>query len=668
MQKFSISGITYVMLALLISFTYSCKEDEPPIPLVAKAGADVTVAPNETVTLDASASTPSENVSYKWTYVSGPADIPATTTPQWNIGQERNEKIITFQAIKNGQYFFRLTITRGNEFSEDEITITISGSLILSGPITTATTLSDISTDIDYIVNSDLVLNARLIISGSVTIQFASTAGIVIESGGSLVNEGNAGLILTATSGWKGILIKAGSLDITLSVIEKAGATAHTGYTQAAITQDGGSINNLTSITFSSSSGVNLHILQGSINNVIGGNTFDLQNPIIAPFASVDKIVNNTIIPVGGFVTLIGKGESTAITSTGSGGTFTPMMNVDYLIKGGLNTSSPINLDGIQNKKITFENGTGWICGGDFFRNSPSALTISAQAGGTWKGIYFARTVQLKYVSIENAGSATFAGSVTTTNPAAAYFANSGAFQLGTLDGSSIKNSQGYGIYIDGVNGTIGTGYTNFTLENNLLGGVSLPASLGPHLFPGTFTIVSPNAPAVIMRDGFMGNSAPTQPFKSLGAGNFYKVMQNLTVGNTLTLSPGVHMKFDGGKSLFVPSGRLIANGTAASPIILEGDGAGWRGVLLEFAQLSSMQYVTIKKGGSTALGSEPANLALKGYNASQAAALTFTNCTFSEGFGYGVLNDLGSSPYDFLDVSRNNTFTNNQLGTQLNK
>ncbi len=141
-----------------------------------------------------------------------------------------------------------------------------------------------------------------------------------------------------------------------------------------------------------------------------------------------------------------------------------------------------------------------------------------------------------------------------------------------------------------------------------------------------------------------------------------YIVESDITVsgGATLTIQPGVTLRFQQGHDMSISSdGRLSAVGTASQPILFTGEEAirgYWGG--LRFYQSNStdnqLNHVTIQYGG----GYHNANLYLDG-SSSSPVRLDITNCTLRESETYGFSFDVDTIIGEF----NGNTITANTLG-----
>src|SRR6187402_3491987 len=101
-------NLIVLLFCLSAAFTFhSCKDPDPTpaVPLVVKAGADITVTAGADVTLDGSASTGPTGFTYEWIYM-------ATAIPETAINfKNKNSAKATFTPPSSGVYNFKLKIT-----------------------------------------------------------------------------------------------------------------------------------------------------------------------------------------------------------------------------------------------------------------------------------------------------------------------------------------------------------------------------------------------------------------------------------------------------------------------------------------------------------------------------------------------------------------------------
>src|SRR5688500_4339165 len=113
-----------LLLLLLLTIASCNKKDDPqpkPVEIVADAGPDQTVDTGESVSLDGSGSTESENetLSYKWIIKSKPASSKSTLTAPKTVNP-------TFVPDVAGEYEVELTVTSENGTDTDIVDITVN--------------------------------------------------------------------------------------------------------------------------------------------------------------------------------------------------------------------------------------------------------------------------------------------------------------------------------------------------------------------------------------------------------------------------------------------------------------------------------------------------------------------------------------------------------------
>lgn len=662
-----IIATTCLVFLTAVFFLSSCSEDETaPIPLKANAGPDQTVAPFTTVALDGSASIgPEFNSNFSWEQTSGPQNIYLEADPS-NPNDQRKR---IFEPQVNGIYQFRIRITNQNEFSEDQVTITVTGALELSGTLTKSITLMDIEPNSglpDYIITSNLTIPDGIMLESNngITIKVANNTGIIVQAGGKLRTLGGK---LTADTGWKGILVDGGTLDLTGGIIEKAGATMFEGQTEAAaITLVGSGVHidafQNVQITETAAYGI---LVTGGLStyyqDVIHNNSFPTKY-IKAPISFVSAIGVNSS---DGFVHL-STGGNGIIEALPYGAVFR-FANSTYYIDNDFIAGSQVI---VQNATVLMKAGAGILVQNPLTIQSS---TIKGLDNANWKGIAIAASGSgnsaISSSTIENAGSDVFnTGFFSTPVKAAVYYSSGG---LSTFNNSTIKNSGGYGIYNDSP--------SFFTFQGSTFSGTTLAAIREKtdriHVIIGTdntFTMLA-GVPAV---EVFVPNinTYPQATWKALGGSNYYLLSNNMTSSYAWTLDPGVNLKFKAGKSLNLYDGTFTAIGTALAPITFNsevGTAATWAGIMVQTRV--NMQFCEINNGGEVKLfktmvtqATDLANIVFD-YGAG-ANTHVFKNNTVKGSGGYGVSIEATKQNPDVMNVADNNTFSGNTSGdTKIN-
>jgi hypothetical protein len=673
-MKTLISVICRLSLACIL-LTVSCKDDdEEPIPLAANAGTDINATIGSTVTLDGSQSTGPENFSYVWSYVGG----AASSINDLSFSSTSSQKP-TFIPPSNGVYTFSLRVEYNGMFSEDQVTVTISGALTLPASISSSFSFENVEPDPtkpDYLVTGLVTVSGSGNVSSPITtgivIEFADNASIHIQGGS--VNL--SGVKLTSTAGWKGILLSGGNLSFeSFAELVKAGKSAHDGQSEtASIVMTGGSLA-LKGTAFTSSMGTyDLLMAGGSLTDDLVTNTFAASKPIKAGIQHVSRIqLGNTMPSSYQYILLTTPGASTQIGSSAGLGFY--FYGYKYLIDGDFTVGSDLVI--YSNAQLFMKAGAGILQSTGSFTSTgcldcvPSTgPVIDGLNSAPWKGIAIGAgaTGSLSDIEIKNAGSGVFnTGSFTSSVPAAVYYeSNNGN---GLLDDSAITSSGGYGVYSSGVGTYMIVRETSFTGTSNA--GISAPVHLIHQVVgAGNTYAMTGNIPAVEVRSPNILNYQPLGSWLALGGSNFYLMTGSVQMdGGSWTLAAGTNLKFKPGKSLSIRGGTFTATGTANSPIVLDseaGTPGTWPGIILESPY--TMEYCQVKNGGEIYLfrnglvtpATEIANVV---FNYSGGITNTFKNNTITGSGGYGILVEAGKQNPDAGNPANANAFSANTSG-----
>lgn len=135
--------------------------------------------------------------------------------------------------------------------------------------------------------------------------------------------------------------------------------------------------------------------------------------------------------------------------------------------------------------------------------------------------------------------------------------------------------------------------------------------------------------------------------------------------GAVLTIKPGVRIQFSTAQSSIstISDGGIIANGSAAQPIVLEGISALkglWSGIYIGAVNAqTSFNYVTFKDAGAGVSSStaEEAGLFINASPSGSNLVGTVTNCRFENNKGTGFMAAYGAYVTNF----GSNSFVNNE-------
>lgn len=667
-----------ISVVLLVAFL-SCSEEEAPVPLQANAGADLAATVATVVTLDGSASTGPEGFSYEWTYMGGTVSDENELT-----FTDVNSAKASFVPPKNGSYTFTLRIEHNGKFSEDQISVTVTGVLTLPSTISSAMVLQDIEPDPtkpDYIANGLVTISAGLSTTasaGSLNIQFGESAGLVVQSG----NVDLTGVKMTSTSGWKGVLLTGGALTLYPgTVIEKAGKSAFDGQTEtASIVMAGGTLK-LYGTTFSGSQGAyDLLASAGTFAETVYGTTFSAAKPVKADIKYISFIGSGNTMPGNyDYILLTTPGSATVATSA-SGINGFQFYAYKYFVDGDFSAGSDVTIT--SSAKIFMKEGAGIFqsagtlsSSGCMNCNPSTGPIIDGLNAAPWKGIAVGNAqLNLSNIEIKNAGSAVFStGSFMSSSKAAIYYTATN--YNGTISDSKITDSKGYGVYVDSPPGLY-VRVSNSTIANPTNPGISVFANEVYRTIASTgntFTMPA-NTAAVEVRTPNPSNNVPIGTWQPLGGTNYYQ-FTNHVIHNTGSwiVSAGTILKFKAGKSLRL-EGSITAIGTTEQPIVFDseaGTAGTWGGITVE--SLYKFEYCQIKNGGELNIfngvnspSSEKANLVFN-YGGTSTAN-TFKNNTISGSAGYGILVEALKQNPQAENVANANTFSNNVSGNVIVK
>ena len=670
------------IFGLLLS--YSCDDKDDPVPpdqpLKADAGLNQDADVNETVTLDGSQSKGPAGFTYSWSY-EGPvseADIDF---------QNKNTSKPTLVPPAPGYYEFTLTISHGDSTDTDETTVLVGGAVEIGGTLTEDLELKNIQSDAnrpDYIVTSDLVVPDGITLSiaeEDVIIEFNTETGIHVQEGGLFTN---ANAVVTAgyatelrgQGGWKGILIESGTLDLEKTLIINAGKTAFSGQAEAAAVSFAGNLSTL--ISLSDNEFVNSNSYDILALSRVTGQSFPVKRnklsyniPIKAQIMFMELWTSdqpNLLPDVYDYIQLVPGGASRKdVTNNSNGFSFYPN-GTKFLIDGDFWAGSSIRIG--ENCTIFMKENSGISFDKTWKSNTGSV--IKGLDGKNWKGIASgidATSMKFNGTTIENAGYGKIViGNVEAKAEAAIYWSSNTTSQISKIDGSTIKNSGGYGFY-DATTTASGVVIENTTFTDPATAAIStnIPsvniAITENH--ENTFMLAN-GIPAVVVTGDGMPDRAN---WYGLGDGNYYLIdgMISAPVFGSLAFHEGVILKFKSDKYLnWVGNTVLEINGTSANPVIFDsesGTPGTWGGLLLggDF----QIENLVIRNGGGFKLpnASEKANIVSNYTDMISGPQQYMRNSTISGSSGWGIVVEAGTYNFMFDDATHNNTFSNNTSG-----
>ena len=295
------------------------------------------------------------------------------------------------------------------------------------------------------------------------------------------------------------------------------------------------------------------------------------------------------------------------------------------------------------NTGLTLGSGSAGILNARGTATQPITLTSNSAtpAPGQWNGIAFAVTTAASMLDrcVIEYGGAGF-------NDANLRVASS----IPTVQNCTIRSSDGHGIFVTGAN------VRPVLLGNTVTANGRYPLRLQMDSVPTTFSGNTFTANGLQMIELFGGNvtANTTMPHPGIP----YAVTSSLFVSNssaTLSLQPGVQLRFNLNTGLTVSSGRLMAQGTVAQPILFTSNSATptpgqWNGISLTSTTAPSLlDYCTIEYGGA---GTNDADLSV-----TSSANPTIRHTTIRSSDGAGVRLNTARP------VLEHNTITGNLHG-----
>jgi len=274
---------------------------------------------------------------------------------------------------------------------------------------------------------------------------------------------------------------------------------------------------------------------------------------------------------------------------------------------------------------------------------------------GSWRGIGIASaniSNSLNHVEIQHAGS--------SDNGArrAAIRVQSNASARLSIQNTSISETAGHALFVDGRDGVL-SAFSGNNFSNNDLAPIRIGAE---QIFMlDRQSVYSNNGVQAIEVAGAGNTSTRIMDNGTIMAlGIPYHFQSSVELEGAVSFEPGVVCLFNSNLRLSVSvSGAIIAEGTAAEPIIFSGlseVSGGWRGI--EIASPSSqnvLNHTIVSYGGSTS--GRGANIYM--FGSSGGSRLVITNSTISHSQTYGIRTAGGNA----VLTESNNTFVSNASG-----
>ena len=271
---------------------------------------------------------------------------------------------------------------------------------------------------------------------------------------------------------------------------------------------------------------------------------------------------------------------------------------------------------------------------------------------GSWKNLHLASNNEnnkLDFVQILYAGSSEQSG-----QKSALFIQNDRDTRV-SIKNSTIKYSDGYGLYVNGDSGNI----TEFS-NNNFSDNAAAPIRFGAM---NTYVL---DKNSIFENNGIQAielEAGTTTDFNTSGtvvnAGLPYHVYSSFHLKADITFETGVVCRFDKGMNMRVSADAAIIASAESDPIIFEGlveDQGAWVGMIIQsLSPLNYMDNVIIRHGGD--IDGLQGNIHL--FGSTPGSQLTIVNSTISDSETWGI----HSSPGDAELTQSGNTFSNNKLG-----
>lgn len=375
----------------------------------------------------------------------------------------------------------------------------------------------------------------------------------------------------------------------------------------------------------------------------------------------------------------------------------THIVTCDIYVEGAAGPSLTIE----QGAEVRMRANTGIYVG----RNAAGSLGITGGAGistvkitadaatptpGSWTFLYFGpyhTASSIQHAVIEYGGSVfvpdsygalvIFAGTVTVRDTAIRHSGTSGiTVKVGgglDLAASEVRDSVEHGLLIDDQRSTIAGPMTNVVLTGNGKSPVRTAALFVDRFDPSM--VFTGNALDEIQIGTSLNIVSADTRFRKFAVP--YHVMGTIYIGgpstSTLTIDPGVVMKFDRGAQLAsgatADPGRIHAVGTAAERITMTSAKAipapgDWHQIQLWTRDAgSTFAYVDLSYAGANADGVPTATGTVNAYLHAPGAGAAFSNCSISHSASYGIYT-FWQYPLGATDM----TYANNALADYLHQ
>lgn len=660
----------YLAMLVLALCSLSCEESDSmePMRAIITELSETELKPGDQITIVGDQSVDASGANFIWEITGNGSMIykdEERELPTVISGVDLTSIALTVEA--NGSFSVSLRIEKNGNFSS------ISTNFNVSGPVEVSDVPNDfifreisLGTDPDYRFTSDVLLGNASIENGKlIVIAMGENAQLTIDGvlnvHGSLIIEGING------EPWKGTLVTTNGVisGSGFVKIRNSGSGVIGTYPNSGLIIESSSFAPALTLEFENTTGYDIYVSEKVTYMEPFSVTFSSLTPIHAPIALWSSLPIIGSSP-GRLVTFQGDVN----TQLSFGGLARLPITTDVLIKGGFATNDPINLvSGGEQRTIYMAENTAFIAGGGL---NATDIIFKGEGNATWQGIYLGLNgiSLLSAVTIEGAGSNPISSNAITglQEKTALYCTGN----LSRFESCHINNSGGYGIYFSGFaalnpasanNGAYGSNsFSNLTTS-----AISVSQEYGGFFSSGNSFALPDNVGAIEVRQGVKTPLSQVK-WKALPDDHFYTFTGFLNISNNLTLSEGVHFKFpENGGVYFSKKGHFQVQGTSTNPVVFEGIGSSWYGMKIgnDDASKATFTHLNIRGGGGGTFVGATANAGLILDSRSE---IDISNTTIANSSGYGVVTELFATEVDWLDATKNNSFSNNTLGDHLNR
>jgi hypothetical protein len=293
----------------------------------------------------------------------------------------------------------------------------------------------------------------------------------------------------------------------------------------------------------------------------------------------------------------------------------------------------------------------------------PILLTGAQQQRGFWVGLTFAGDTspdsRLDYVTVEYAGSTT---AYNDSNAAAVKLTSDSTPITLALSNSTLRESQGWGLWL--ASSAQIPGFAGNIFTQNTLGPVNLDSETARGLDAAS-SYKGNDVDLVRVRANRIDT---TGTWAAIDVPFYIDASLDVMAEWTLAAPNTLVMAKDSALTISDPTGALVAQGTATSPILITAEvktRGFWGSLVFENTNnaKNAMDYVTVEYAGGGQYQDSTANVVLTATTVTpNTTHLAMSHCTLRESQGYGLAISAAAD----LTGMQGNVFSHNTLGAAL--